>query len=67
VSRDYRVSFTVPCEVVVTLSADDEETAADRAWELAQERLQTAAVPDAAGTTLHGDLDGIGADRVEPA
>lgn len=62
----YRVTFSVPAEVVVTLDADSEDEAADQAWEAGQSHLQTL-LP---GSTLPSvevliDLDGIGADQVD--
>ena len=63
----YKVKFSVPAEVVVYLDEEDEDTAADVAWELAQQHLQTVSVPSALEVSVHADLDGIGADSVEEA
>jgi hypothetical protein len=60
----YRVRFTVPAEVVATVEADDSDEAADIAWAKAQDYLATIR-PDAHGTALFADLDGIGADEAE--
>lgn len=66
-SVTYRVRFLLPAEVTVVLDARDEEDAADRAWEAAQEHLQTFRPEGTPSVLLSADLDGIGAESVEVA
>lgn len=61
----YKVTFTVPAEVVVFIDAEDDDTAADTAWEYADEHLRTVAAPNAMDVSVLASLDGIGADNVE--
>jgi hypothetical protein len=58
----YRVRFTVPAEVVVELDAPDEETAEDRAHDMARNRLSEVAAYSN-GVGVFGDVDGIGPDE----
>lgn len=61
----YRVTFNkVPLNLVVTVEAEDEDTASDVAWETAQEFLGTIH-GDNHGVQAIADLDGIGCDDVE--
>lgn len=70
----YRIRWTVPMDVVVTvevetddLDAEDtlsaEEYAYDVAVERAKERLEQIAAT-LNGVAVHGDIDGVGADDV---
>ena len=62
----YQVTFDrVPLNLVVTVEADDEDAASDVAWKTAQEFLDTIH-GDNHGVQASADLDGIGADEVEP-
>lgn len=64
---NYTARFTVTAEVIVHgVEADNEDAAADLAWATAQEHLSTLSVTSAQGVAVHADLDGIGADTVEP-
>jgi hypothetical protein len=58
----YRVRFSVSTEVVVELDAPDEETAEDRAHDMARDRLYEVAVYSN-GVGIFGDVDGIGSDE----
>jgi len=60
----YRVTFALPAEVTVEIEREDEEDAADAAWRVAEDYLDTM-TPDAHGASFQGSLDGIGAERVE--
>lgn len=61
----FRVNFyRVPLNLVVTVEADDPDTASDLGWETAQGFLSTL-VGDSHGVEATADLDGIGADDVE--
>jgi hypothetical protein len=59
----YEVRFSVPAEVIVTVEADDEDEAADMAWEAADEYAKTV-YGDQRRVRASMDLDGIGADTV---
>lgn len=62
----YQVSFSTNLSVDVVLEADDEEQAADDAWEVAQEfadRLGTQP-GDHRILSAEASFDGIGADDV---
>lgn len=66
--RSYRVTFNVPAEVIVLLNAEDEECAADEAWERAQAHLQSTGMIDyTTHVSVNADLDGVGADEVVEA
>lgn len=60
----YEVRFNIPAEVIVRLDAEDEDYAADIAWELANEHTQTIAVESSQGVLATIDMDGHGADEV---
>jgi hypothetical protein len=61
----YRVTFNkVPLNLIVTVEADDPDTAADLGWQAAQGFLGTVR-GDNNGVQASADLDGIGADDVE--
>jgi len=59
----FRLTYVVPLNLTVTIEADDEDDAQDRAWDEAQEYLQTI-YGDSRHVTAAVDLDGIGADEV---
>lgn len=59
----YKVTFHVPAEITVTLSADNENDAADSAWQYAEDFLE-AVYGNSRGVSFHASLDGIGADDV---
>jgi len=59
----FRLTYVAPLNLVVTIEADDEDDASDRAWEEAQEYLQTV-YGNGLHVTADGDLDGIGADEI---
>jgi len=59
----YRLTYVVPMNLTVTIEADDEDDAQDRAWRDAQTYLETV-YGDGRNVTSDVDLDGIGADEV---
>lgn len=61
---EYRVRFTTGIEINVTVEAADEDEAADRAWELANEWANTITGHAPDRITADVSLDGIGADEV---
>lgn len=67
----YRATFETHLSLTVLLDAEDEDSAADAAWQAAHAHLQTwtfARSTHGAATVLaDADLDGIGTDTVEPA
>ena len=67
--RPFVVRLATTINLTVRLSAEDEETAANEAWEHAEEYLRTLTGSDRGDVTVHVDatLDGIGADEVEEA
>jgi hypothetical protein len=63
----YRVGLGTRINLVVEIEAEDEEQAADEAWEHAEEYLRTVTGDSSGGRRVRADatLDGIGADEVE--
>ena len=59
----FRLTYIVPLNLVVTIEADDSDDAQDRAWEEAQEFVQTI-YSNGNHVTADCDLDGIGADEI---
>ena len=66
-SAEYQVTFQTNIEIVVTIKSDDDDAAADAAWQVAQDYLWTLGTQtgDERITSVNADLDGIGADSVE--
>jgi hypothetical protein len=62
---EYVARFTTQIEVSVTLDADDEDTAADAAWDVAEEYLRTVHGHRPSRVTASATLDGVGASEVE--
>lgn len=60
----YKVSFETKIRVEVEIHEDDQDTAADKAWDLAQEYLDTVH-GDHRDVTAEATLDGIGAETVK--
>jgi hypothetical protein len=67
----YCATFETHLSITVLLDAEDEDSAADAAWQAANAHLQTypfaRSTHDGATVLADADLDGIGADTVEPA
>lgn len=61
--RRYLVEFTTTISVTVDIEADDEDAAADLAWQPAQDYLDTV-YGDSRSVRAHASLDGIGASAV---
>lgn len=61
----YRVSFYTKISLRVEIDAEDEDAAADLAWEAAEDYLRTINGDPAHGVTADATLDGIGADDIE--
>jgi hypothetical protein len=59
----YRVTFQTTLNLVVDIDAEDEDEAADRAWELADRYTQTV-LGDHDQVGAEASLDGIGSDEV---
>ena len=60
----YSVRFPVWAEITVTLEADDRDSAADAAWEIANEYAQTV-LGNHRNVVANLSLDGIGTNDVE--
>jgi acyl-CoA hydrolase len=61
----YLATFHTSIEVGVQIEADDEDSAADQAWEIAQAYLDNVAGDRAMHVTASANLDGIGAETVK--
>jgi hypothetical protein len=63
--KKYRVIWrNVPIEITVEVEAEDEDTAADMAWEQASDHASSIDMNDRHGCQFEVNLDGIGADDV---
>lgn len=63
---DYTVVFQTSIEVTVHIDADNEDDAADLAWDRAEEYLDTV-IGNGRDVFADASLDGIGADSVQAA
>lgn len=64
----YQVTFATTLNVTVTIDADDEDAAADIAWDRAQEFADSIGTPPTPpGVRAEASFDGIGADDVQEA
>jgi hypothetical protein len=61
----YTVGLQTPLNVYVTVEAEDEDHAADLAWEKAEEYARTLG-GNYRDVRAEATFDGIGADTVEP-
>ena len=59
----YEVTFTAPAEVRVTITAENESSAAELAWQQAEDYAQTV-YGDAITVQASLSFDGVGADSV---
>ena len=59
----YDVTFNTTLSVTVTIQADDEDTAADKAWEIAENYAKTIG-GNYRDIRADASFDGIGADEV---
>lgn len=70
VPTKFRVTFETHLSITVLLDAEDEDKAADVAWQAANAHLQTLpfvrSTHDGAVVLADAELDGIGADEVAP-
>jgi hypothetical protein len=64
VSTRYEVTFHTTLTVIVLVDADDEDRAADAAWQQAEEYAQTLG-GNYRDVRAEATFDGIGADEVE--
>lgn len=60
----YEVNLQTHLNVVVTVDADDEDSAADKAWHKAQEFAETV-WGNGRDVRAEADFDGVGADEIE--
>jgi hypothetical protein len=63
-AETYRVRFTVPVEVIVTVTAADEDDAEAAAFDIARHHVMALGT-GSTDVTVSGDLDGVAADSVE--
>lgn len=66
----FRATFETHLSITVLLDAEDEDGAADAAWQAANAHIQTLpftrSTHDGVVVLVDADLDGIGADEVAP-
>jgi hypothetical protein len=62
-AQRYQVEFTTTISITVDIEADGEDSAADQAWQAAEDYLNTVH-GDNRTVRAHASLDGIGADEV---
>jgi hypothetical protein len=60
----FQVRFETVISLVVTIDGEDEDVAADAAWELAEDYLRTVHGHHPTGVRADATLDGIGASDV---
>ena len=65
--RTYRITHRTTIEVIVDINAEDEDYAADAAWKISEDYLNTLSTQtgDERIYSVAASLDGIGADEVE--
>jgi hypothetical protein len=61
----YRVHFTTSISLAVELDAEDENEAAEAAWQPTEDYLQTLRGDGYRVVSVDATLDGIGGDEVE--
>lgn len=59
----YKVRFNTNIDITVTISADDDEQAAEKAWDIAEEYLNTV-YGNNRDIIAEASLDGIGAYEI---